>query len=253
MGMDQSLSLLNRPARERVEALEKYPKMDAAPPALIFELILNLAEAGDFERATELFHNRFFPREESGTMSAKCGIEVQLLRALALAKEGHWGEALIVARNLGSEVPGLAFTRDGLEPFFNPQEPATCWDRICRCGLTVEAKAKFELASAVSVPTRSSGPGWQLGNCLALISAMARPPASFSGAGGKSEQYQFYRAGGNTRPHPWQRNSAKPRKQTLDFEGVVAAGPNAGISHDASGQVRSYAVITSIFALRRAR
>ena len=153
MGMDQSLSLLNRPARERVEALEKYPKMDAAPPALIFELILNLAEAGDFERATELFHNRFFPREESGTNVRQVWIEVQLLRALALAKEGHWGEALIVARDLGSEVPGLAFTRDGLEPILQSARTSYLLGTVfAGCGLTVEAKAKFELASAASVP-----------------------------------------------------------------------------------------------------
>ncbi len=153
MGMGQSLSLLNRPARERVEALEKYPKMDAAPPALIFELILNLAEAGDFERATELFHNRFFPREESGTNVRQVWIEVQLLRALALAKEGHCGEALIVARDLGSEVPGLAFTRDGLEPVLQSARTSYLLGTVfAGCGLTVEAKAKFELASAASAP-----------------------------------------------------------------------------------------------------
>ena len=83
---------------------------------MIFELILNLAEAGDFERATQLFHDRFFPREEGGTNVRQVWIEVQLLRVLALAKGGQCGKALTVARNLHSEVPGLAFTRDGLEP-----------------------------------------------------------------------------------------------------------------------------------------
>ena len=43
MGMDQSLSILGRPASERVAALEKYPKLAESPPPLIFELILNLA------------------------------------------------------------------------------------------------------------------------------------------------------------------------------------------------------------------
>ena len=85
LGMDQALSILNRPARERVEALEKYPKLDVAPPPLIFELILNLAEAGDFERATGLFHDRFFPREEGGTNVRQVWIEVQLQHALSLA------------------------------------------------------------------------------------------------------------------------------------------------------------------------
>ena len=62
LGLDQTLSLLSRPARERVETLEKYPQLDAAPPALIFELILNLAEAGDFERATQLSKPFLSPR-----------------------------------------------------------------------------------------------------------------------------------------------------------------------------------------------
>ena len=153
MGMDQSLSLLNHPARERVEALEKYPQMDSAPPALIFELILNLAEEGNFERATQLFHNRFFPREEGGTNVRQVWIEVQLLRALALAKEKHCGEALTVARNLGSEVPGLVFTRDGLEPILQSARTHYLLGTVlANCGQAAGAKSKFLLASAASAP-----------------------------------------------------------------------------------------------------
>ena len=99
-----------------MEALEKYPQLDAAPPVLIFELILNLTEAHDFERAESLFHNRFFPREEGGTNVRQVWIEVQLQRVLASAREGRCGDALSLAQRLGSEVPGLTFTRDGLEP-----------------------------------------------------------------------------------------------------------------------------------------
>jgi tetratricopeptide (TPR) repeat protein len=151
LGLDQALSLLHRPARERVAALEKYPQLDAAPPALIFELILNLAEAGDFERATQLFHDRFFPREEGGTNVRQVWIEVQLLRLLALAKGGRCGEALTVARHLDSEVPGLAFTRDGLEPML--QSARTSYligTAFASCGQAAEANAKFDLASASS-------------------------------------------------------------------------------------------------------
>ena len=151
MGMDQSLSLLNRPARDRVEALEKYPQMDSAPPALIFELILNLAEAGDFDRATELFHKRFFPREEGGTNVRQVWVEVQLLRALASAKEKHCAEALTVARNLGSEVPGLAFTRDGLEPILQSARTSYLLGTVlATCGESAEARSKFQLAAAAS-------------------------------------------------------------------------------------------------------
>jgi Flp pilus assembly protein TadD len=153
LGMDQALSLLNRSARERVEALERYPKLDAAPPGLIFELILNLGEAGDFARATNLFHNRFFPREEGGTNVRQVWIEVQLQRVLSSGKAGHCDEALAVAQHLGSEVPGLAFTRDGLEPIL--QSGRTNYllaSAYTACGKPEEAKARLELASAASAP-----------------------------------------------------------------------------------------------------
>jgi tetratricopeptide (TPR) repeat protein len=153
LGLDQTLSLLNRPARERVEALEKYPHMDAAPPALIFELILNLAEAGDFDRATQLFHNRFFPREEGGTNVRQVWIEVQLLRVSALAKAVQCGDALTAARHIGSEVPGLTFTRDGLEPVLrSARTNYLLGTAFASCGQPAEAKAKFELAAASSAP-----------------------------------------------------------------------------------------------------
>jgi tetratricopeptide (TPR) repeat protein len=153
MGMDQALSLLNRPARERVEALEKYPHMDAAPPTLIFELILNLAEAGDFERATNLFHNRFFAREEGGTNVRQVWIEVQLQRLLALIKEGRCNEALTQAGQLGSEIPDLTFTRDGLEPIL--QSARTNYllgSAYAACGKSEEGKAKFEIAAIATAP-----------------------------------------------------------------------------------------------------
>jgi tetratricopeptide (TPR) repeat protein len=151
MGIDQALSLLNRPAHERTETLEKYPRLDSAPAGLIFELILNLAEAGEFERANNLFHNRFFAREEGGTNVRQVWVEVQLQRLLALTKEGHCGESLTAARQLGSEVSGLAFTRNGLDSIL--QSARTSYllgSAYAACGKTEEAKAKFELAAAAS-------------------------------------------------------------------------------------------------------
>jgi len=153
LGMDQALSLLNRPAQERVQALQKYPQLDAAPPALIFELILNLAEAGDFERATSLFHNRFFPREEGGTNVRQVWIEVQLLRALASARTKSCSDALAVAEHLGSEVPGLVFTRDGLEPIL--QSPRTSYllgTVFESCERKEQAESKFKSASSTTSP-----------------------------------------------------------------------------------------------------
>ncbi len=153
LGMDQALSLLDRPARERVEALQTYPKLDSAPPGLIYELILNLAEAGDFERATGLFHNRFFAREEGGTNVRQVWIEVRLQQILASAKAGRCSEALELAGQIGSEVPGLPFTRDGLEPILQTARARYLLGSAYEtCGKPDEARASFEIAAKASSP-----------------------------------------------------------------------------------------------------
>jgi tetratricopeptide (TPR) repeat protein len=118
-GVDQSLSMLGRPARERVEALQRYPDRANMPSHLIYELILNLAEAGDYDAATALFHNRFFQRAEGGTNVRQVWIEVQLQRGLSLAQKGQCTEAISTAGHLGDEVPDLPFTHDGLEPLLH--------------------------------------------------------------------------------------------------------------------------------------
>ena len=116
IGMDQALSILGRPAADRVAALERYPDRANMPSPLVYELILNQAEAGNFDAAVALFHNRFFQREEGGTNVRQVWLEVQLQRALLLAKAGKCDEAESVADQLGAPVPDLAFTHDGLEP-----------------------------------------------------------------------------------------------------------------------------------------
>lgn len=153
LGMDQALSLLDRPARERVGALEKYPHLDTAPPSLIFELILNLTEAGDFDRADALFHNRFFAREEGGTNVRQVWIETQLQHLLADAKSGHCDAALKRAASLGSEASGLAFTRDGLETIL--QAARTNYllaSAYSSCGKPDEAKTRLQAASTATAP-----------------------------------------------------------------------------------------------------
>jgi len=153
MGMDQALSLLHRPARERADALAKFPHLDAAPPPLIFELILNLAEAGDFDRANALFRNRFFPREEGGTNVRQVWIEVKLQQVLALSTAGKCNDALALAQNLGSEVPGLSFTRDGLEPIL--QSSRTNYllaSAYATCGKPELSNSKLKAALVSSAP-----------------------------------------------------------------------------------------------------
>ena len=137
LGIDQSLSLLGHPAGERAEALGKYPRLGDAPNPLMFELILNLAESGDFDRATRLFHNHFFPREEGGTNVRQVWVEVQLQRLLALSKKQRCTEALNAAKNLGSEIPELSFTKDGLDPV-----PRSAADQLICSGPSMRPAAK---------------------------------------------------------------------------------------------------------------
>src|SRR6202044_2843955 len=80
-GIDQALSILQHPAKERVAALEGYPDLANMPTSLVYELILNLTEAGEFEKAASLFHDRFFQREEGGTNVRQVWLEVQLQHA----------------------------------------------------------------------------------------------------------------------------------------------------------------------------
>jgi tetratricopeptide (TPR) repeat protein len=116
-GIDQALSILEHPAKERVAALERYPDLANMPTSLVYELILNLAEAGEFEKAAALFHHRFFQREEGGTNVRQVWLEVQIQHALSRAQQGECSDAIKAVDNLAQAVPDLAFTRDGLEPF----------------------------------------------------------------------------------------------------------------------------------------
>lgn len=116
-GIDQALSILEHPPKERVAALEKYPDPANMPTSLVYELILNLAEAGEFEKAAALFHHRFFQREEGGTNVRQVWLEVQLQHALSMARRGECSDAIKAVDDLPQPVPDLAFTHDGLEPF----------------------------------------------------------------------------------------------------------------------------------------
>jgi len=114
-----AMTLLGKSAAERVRMLERYPNLTRMPTPLVYELALNRAEAGNYGAALESFRSRFFGREEGGTNVRQVWIEVNLQRALKLARENRCKDALAVAKSLGSSVPGLAFTQDGLLPFLN--------------------------------------------------------------------------------------------------------------------------------------
>ncbi|HZR66727.1 MAG TPA: DUF5107 domain-containing protein [Terriglobales bacterium] len=151
VGADQALSLLKHPSSDRVRDLEAYPDRKEMPAELVYELALNLAEAGDFERATNLFRNRFFAREEGGTNVRQVWVEVQLERALKLAEEGNCEQAESIGGSLGSPVSGMEFTNDGLDVFTHSARVEYQLGRIeAKCGNSDQAQKRFEAVAAKS-------------------------------------------------------------------------------------------------------
>jgi tetratricopeptide (TPR) repeat protein len=116
-GADQALSLLGRPTSERIAALSRYPDRASMPGELLQRLALALAEDGRADEAKALLSGRFFAREEGGTNVRQVFVEIRLQEALALARAGRAAEALAIVEGLGGEVPGFAFTKDGMEVF----------------------------------------------------------------------------------------------------------------------------------------
>jgi len=147
-GADQVLSILKRPSAERAKDLEAYPDEKNMPAELVYELALNLAEAGDFQRASSLFRNRFFPREEGGTNVRQVWVEIQLERALQLAGNGNCEEADSVAKRLGAPVPQMTFTTGGLDVFARSARVEYNLGKIdAKCGKADQAKQHFHAAA----------------------------------------------------------------------------------------------------------
>ncbi|MGC1452298.1 MAG: DUF5107 domain-containing protein [Candidatus Sulfotelmatobacter sp.] len=150
-GIDQALSILQHPPKERVAALEGYVDLAHMPTSLVYELILNLAEAGEFEKAATLFHNRFFQREEGGTNVRQVWLEVQIQHALSMAQQGECSDAIKAVEDLAHPVPDLAFTRDGLEPFLQSARFTYLIGNVYKsCKLPDKALSSFKQAAEKS-------------------------------------------------------------------------------------------------------
>jgi tetratricopeptide (TPR) repeat protein len=150
-GMDQALSLLRRPPQERVAALERYPDQAHIPANLVYELILNLVEAGDFDKAEALFHNRFFPREEGGINVREVWLELEVQRATSFARSGRCGEAVGLVDHLAAPVPDLPFTHDGLDPFVHSARLSYLIGNVYKvCGIRDKAQASFDRSARQS-------------------------------------------------------------------------------------------------------
>jgi tetratricopeptide (TPR) repeat protein len=147
-GAVAAMALLGRSARDRVEELERYPDLKQMPNPMVYELALNRAEAGDYDGAIELFHDRFFSREEGGTNVRQVWVEVRLLQAAGLAKAGDCQNALKTADAMGKPVAGLSFTLDGLDPFVEASRTRYLrGDIYATCAQREKAAQEFAKAS----------------------------------------------------------------------------------------------------------
>ena len=150
-GLDQALSILQHPPKDRVQVLEQYPDRANMPSPLVYELILNLAESGEFDRSVAMFHNRFFPREEGGTNVREIWLEVQIQHAIALAHDEHCSEATNLIDHLGQPIADLPFTHDGLEHFLRSARFSYLAGIIYKsCGQTEKSTRALESAAGQS-------------------------------------------------------------------------------------------------------
>jgi tetratricopeptide (TPR) repeat protein len=161
-----AMTLLAKPAAERVKTLQLYPELDHMPTALVYELALNLAEEGDYSGAIDLFRNRFFSSEEGGTNVRQVWVEVKLQQAFGLARAAHCEEALASARALSSPVAGLSFTQSGLEPFLDSARANyLLGEALSVCGQKEEADQRYRLSAKA---TNASDTVWAWGSAKRL-------------------------------------------------------------------------------------
>jgi len=153
-GAVAAMTLLGKSAAERVKMLERYPDLSRMPTSLVYELALSRAEEGNNDAAIDLFKNRFFGREEGGTNVRQVWIEVNLQRALTLARTGHCKDALAVAKSMGSPLNGLAFTQDGLAPFLDSaRSHFLLGEVLLACGQKKDADESYRRAAQATGPS----------------------------------------------------------------------------------------------------
>jgi tetratricopeptide (TPR) repeat protein len=147
-GAIAATALLRKPPAERVNILERYPDLNSMPTALVYELALSRAEAGDYAGAISLFRNRFFGREEGGTNVRQVWIEVKVTQAVGLGRAGRCDEALVVVKGLGSPVAGLAFTENGLQRITESARTDYLLGELsATCGQKADADRRYQISS----------------------------------------------------------------------------------------------------------
>ena len=141
-------TLLNKPPVERARIIERYPDMNAMPTALVYELALSRAEAGNYDGATSLFKNRFFGREEGGTNVRQVWVEVKLAEATGLGRTGHCREALAAMKSLRAPVAGVSFTENGMDAIAETARTNYLFGELsASCGDEAEAQRRYQAAA----------------------------------------------------------------------------------------------------------
>jgi tetratricopeptide (TPR) repeat protein len=172
LALDQALSLLQRPAEERLRALDRYPDAANLPPTLVFKRALGLVEAGRADQAGKLLAGRFFPREEFGTNVRQVYVEVTEQNALALARQRRCGEAIDLVRRRGQPVAGLPFTENGMSAFVESARARYLAGEVfASCGDGVSARTEWERAAASQdqYPYPNLAFGWQAKRKLGAV------------------------------------------------------------------------------------
>jgi tetratricopeptide (TPR) repeat protein len=108
IGLDEAMTLTGVSAKERAEALGRYPSIETMPANLVYQLALARAEAREYSEALDLFNNRFFPSEEGGVSSRQVLFEIKLMQAETEAASGGCAKAeeFLAAEHPGLEVNG---------------------------------------------------------------------------------------------------------------------------------------------------
>ncbi|HMF61126.1 MAG TPA: hypothetical protein VK595_12185, partial [Vicinamibacterales bacterium] len=143
--LDAVLSAAGAAPGTRVAALKRYPAPDRMPAAMVFELALASAEAGNAAEAERLFHDRFFPREEGGTNVRAVYAQVRLSSARAAANAGDCATARAILDSLTREQASLPFTAGGLDDTIAPPTMARQLAGVeSACGRAAAARARWE-------------------------------------------------------------------------------------------------------------
>lgn len=78
-------------------------------------------------------------------------LEVELQKALSLARHAHCSEAVNIADHIGQPVPDLPFTHDGLQPFLNSARFNYLLGTTYKaCNFPEKAQSHFRQAAQIS-------------------------------------------------------------------------------------------------------